>query len=346
LRPHFNADVTDEALPLHYVRLMADLLSGMGVDVPKLLAVADLQLADLADGQRGLGFTPFLKLMHAGIEATNEPALGLLVGERLRINTHGMLGYAAMNSSTLRQALSLLEIFLPLRTTLVTVTQKLHGDEAWVGFPVARPIDGLELTVSEAILLTIKNLIDQITLGACQVRRVCFRQPAPPYADLARDMFGCDVLYGQDWSGLVLPDAGLDLPLSAADPASFEEAARLCQEELDKRDVNAPLSIQVRRNLLSRQHGFPSLLVVARQFNLTPRTLHRRLVDEGTSFQQILDEVRQHLAVQYLQADKLSLQEIAYTLGYNDPANFRRAFKRWTGQAPSALRDALPPVKA
>lgn len=333
--------MNDEALPLHYVRLMADLLSGMGVDVPKVLASADLQLADLSDGQRGLGFAPFLKMVHAGLAATHEPALGLLVGERLRINTHGMLGYAAMNSSTLRQAVSLLEIFLPLRTTLVTVSQKVHGDEIWVGFPVARPLDGLELTVSEAVLLTIKNLIDQITLGACQVRRVCFQQPAPTYADLARDMFGCDVMYGQDWTGLVLPEAGLDLPLSSADPTSFDEAARLCREELDKRDVNAPLSIQVRRNLLSRQHGFPPLQLVARQFNLTPRTLHRRLVDEGTSFQQILDEVRQHLAVQYLQAGKLSLQEIAYTLGYNDPANFRRAFKRWTGQAPSALRDAM-----
>jgi AraC-like DNA-binding protein len=333
--------VTDEALPLHYVRLMADLLSGMGVDVPQVLAVADLQPADLADGQRGLGFAPFMKLMHAGLAATHEPALGLLVGERLRINTHGMLGYAAMNSSTLRQALSLLEIFLPLRTTLVSVTQRVQGDEAWVGFPVARPMDGLELTVSEAILLTIKNLIDQITLGACQVRRVCFQQPEPAYADLARDMFGCEVRYSQDWTGLVLPDAGLDLPLSSADPASFDEAARLCREELDKRDVNAPLSIQVRRNLLSRQHGFPPLQLVARQFNLTPRTLHRRLVEEGTSFQQILDEVRHHLAVQYLQAGKLSLQEIAYTLGYHDPANFRRAFKRWTGQAPSAMRDTL-----
>ncbi|MDO9004901.1 MAG: AraC family transcriptional regulator [Aquabacterium sp.] len=325
------------ALPLHYVRLIADMLSGMGVNVPEVLAAADLQMADLADGHRGLGFVPFLKLMHAALGAAKEPALGLLVGERLRINTHGRLGYAALSSSTLRQVVSLLESFLPLRTTLVTVTQRVQGDEVWVGFPVARPLDGLDLVVSEAILLTIKNLIDQITLGTCQVRRVCFKQVEPAYADLARDMFGCEVRYSQDWCGLVLPDAAMDLPLSSADPASFDDAARLCREELDKRDVNAALSIQVRRNLLTRQHGFPSLQVVARQFHLTPRTLHRRLVAEGTSFQQILDEVREHLAMQYLQAGKLSVQEIAYTLGYNDPANFRRAFKRWTGRAPSTL---------
>jgi AraC-like DNA-binding protein len=355
IRPHLNIrsaqhplltlsplPLTDAALPMHYVRLMADLLSGMGVPVPELLASAGLTVADLADGQRGLGFAAFAKLAHDALARTQEPALGLLVGERLRINTHGMLGYAAMNSSNLRQALGLLQTFLPLRTTMLRIEQFTHSTpqgETWeVHFLPARDLGDIDTLVTEAVVLTIKNLIDQITFGAVQTLGASFRHAEPAYAPLARDMFGCEVRYGQEWSGLVLPLSALDQPLSTADPTTFDEAARLCQQELDKRDEGATLSIKVRRIMLDKQHGFPSLQVVARLFNMTPRTLHRRLLDEGSAYQQILDEVRQHLALQHLQAGKLSLQEIAFTLGYTEQANFRRAFKRWTGVAPSAYK--------
>ena len=85
--------------------------------------------------------------------------------------------------------------------------------------------------------------------------------------------------------------------------------------------------------------ALPSLNVTARLFHLTPRTLHRRLLDEGSSFKEILEQVR-HLAVEYLKAGHLSIEEIAYTLGYTDMANFRRAFKRWEAMPPSRYRAA------
>ena len=92
---------------------------------------------------------------------------------------------------------------------------------------------------------------------------------------------------------------------------------------------------------MERQNGFPSLAVVARMVQLAPRTLHRRLVEEGTSFRLLLEEVRHRRACEHLRAGGLSIEELAYALGYADPANFRRAFKRWEGVAPSLYRDRL-----
>ena len=89
--------------------------------------------------------------------------------------------------------------------------------------------------------------------------------------------------------------------------------------------------------------AFRSLNVTARLFHLTPRTLHRRLLDEGSSFKEILEQVR-HLAVEYLKAGHLSSEEIAYSLGYTDMANFRRAFKRWEAMPPSRYRAAQDAV--
>jgi AraC-like DNA-binding protein len=127
-----------------------------------------------------------------------------------------------------------------------------------------------------------------------------------------------------------------------ADPAAFREAEKICQQELAKLTAKTSTSADVRRIMLEKQHGFPSLNVTARLFHLTPRTLHRRLLDEGTSFKEILEEVRHTLAVEHLKAGHLTMGEIAYTLGYTDLANFRRAFKRWAGMPPSHYLKQLP----
>jgi AraC-like DNA-binding protein len=96
----------------------------------------------------------------------------------------------------------------------------------------------------------------------------------------------------------------------------------------------------VRRLLLDSQDGFPSLRLAARLLHVSPRTLHRRLVEEGTSFRATLEEVRRALAVDYLGSDRFGVAEIAYRLGYSDLSNFRRAFKRWERMPPDAWRRA------
>ena len=107
---------------------------------------------------------------------------------------------------------------------------------------------------------------------------------------------------------------------------------------MDKLTANDTTAARVRRLLLEKQTGFPSLQVTARHFHITPRTLHRRLQDEGTSFRDLLEEVRQTLAIEHLRAGRFTIEEIGYTLGYSDTANFRRAFKRWESATPAGYR--------
>ena len=72
---------------------------------------------------------------------------------------------------------------------------------------------------------------------------------------------------------------------------------------------------------------------------MSPRTLHRRLEDEGTSFRQVLGEVRRELAARHLSERQLAISEIAFLLGFSEPSAFHRAFKRWTGHAPLTYRE-------
>jgi AraC-like DNA-binding protein len=79
---------------------------------------------------------------------------------------------------------------------------------------------------------------------------------------------------------------------------------------------------------------------VAAMLNMSPRTYRRRLSDSGISFQELLDDVRAEHATRHLRENRIPISSIAYQLGFNDPSNFRRAYRRWTGNSPSAVRDA------
>ncbi len=325
-------------LPVHYIRHIAEQLRSMGVDVVRWLRQSGLSEQQLDDPGLTISQARFEQLIGDALELSREPALGLFIGERLLANTHGMLGYAAMNSGSIREAMVLIERFMPLRTSLLKVGHAIEGEQVRLLFEEAEPLGATRRPLLEAVVLSIKNVLDSIAMGSCPVGPVAFTFPAPGYAYLARDLFGCEVLYGQSWNGFAVPSAMLDVRLTMADPEAFRQAALICQRELEKLTANTTFAARVRRLLLEKQTGFPSLQVTARLFHMTPRTLHRRLLDEGTSFRELLEEVRHTLAIEHLKAGRFSIEEIAYTLGYSDLANFRRAFRRWEGVPPSAFR--------
>lgn len=329
--------MSDFLLPVLYLRQFAEQLRIMGKDPGDWLEQCGVDAQQLDEPNFQPDYALFCQLIERALQLSDEPALGLLVGERLVVSTHGILGFAALQSESLRQAIALLERYLAVRTTLVSL-QHAHDEETQQEHIQLIPrysLGPIERTVLEAVMLAIKNILDASTLGSVRLERVSFPFPAPGYAQLAQAMFDCPVAYDQPRAGFSFACAQLDQPLCMADPVAFREAELICQRELCKLSEATSLGTRIRRLMLEKRNGFPSLIVTARLFHLTPRTLHRRLLDEGTSFKQILEEVRHTLAVEHLKAGHLSVEEIAYLLGYNDVANFRRAFKRWEGVPPS-----------
>lgn len=327
-------------LPVLYLRQFAEQLRIMDKSPVTWLQSCGLNGQQLDEPNFQPDYTLFNRLIQSALTLSNEPALGLLVGEQLHINTHGILGFAALQSASLRQTIQLLERYLALRTTLVSL-RHIHDAEKrqeHLQLIPCYPLGAIECSVLEAVLLAIKNVLSAIAQGSIPLQQVSFPAPTPDYAPLAQTLFACPVLYVQPWAGLTFASDWLDQPLRMADPEAFREAELICQRELNKLNQVTSLSTRIRRLMLEKYYNAPSLEVTARLFHLTPRTLHRRLTDEGTSFKQIYEEVRHDLAIEHLKAGRLSVKEIAYALGYNDVANFRRAFKRWQGVPPSSLR--------
>lgn len=323
------------SVPIEYVRAIGDQLRSMGVDVNDWLQRSGLSASDLDDHDRRFAYPVLRRLALNAISVAREPALGLFVGQRLVASTHGMVGAAAVNSSNVRQALDIVERFARLRTSLIEISHEIDGRDSRVIFTEGLPLGDIQRPLLEAVVLSIRNVLDEITMGECKVEAVVFPFPAPEYAALASDIFRCKVRYGQSWAGFVTAAESLEIAINFADTSAFDEAALICQRELDRLAENVTFAARVQRLLFDKQNGFPSLQVAARMFHMTPRTLHRRLVDEGTSYRELVESVRHTLAVEHLKSGRFSLDEIAYRLGYTDIANFRRAFKRWEKMPPS-----------
>lgn len=148
--------------------------------------------------------------------------------------------------------------------------------------------------------------------------------------------------YDQAHVQLVFPAILLVRSLPMADPAALRRAREHCERELALLDAGRrDICARVRLELERQEQRFPNLEEVATRLHLSSRSLKRHLHDAGTSFRQLLGQARQRQALRLLRRPEVSLQRIALYLGYSDPTNFTRAFKRWTGEPPSDTRARL-----
>jgi len=166
----------------------------------------------------------------------------------------------------------------------------------------------------------------------------------PPENDAEhRRFFGGRVRFGAGSNSMVLSAADAARPMRGADEALAAIVHRRLEKALSERDFHGagPFSGRLRHLIVSRLGEIPLTPdTAAKSLGVSRRTLSRRLADEGTSFRNVLDDVRREFACALLQDRSLSIADIAFFLQYSEPAAFNRSFRRWTGQAPSAFRRA------
>jgi AraC-like DNA-binding protein len=184
-----------------------------------------------------------------------------------------------------------------------------------------------------------------------QLARIATRERIEPLALTSPQPPQPDRQYAEYFGARVQPGAAITLTFSAQDAArSFltanEGMWRFFEPTLNQRlfelDARAAVSEKVRAALLEMlPGGNASLNAVSSKLGFSPRTLHRRLSEEGVSFQIVLSRTREELAKHYLGHSAMSGAEISFLLGYEDPNSFFRAFQQWTGQTPERARELL-----
>ena len=327
------------SLPAIHALHLADLVQRWGVTAGALLKGTRLRKDELSQPGRSLPVPSMVHLVERARALTGEPALGIYFGLQMRISWHGYLGLAAMTAQTAREALELAARFLPTRTGALTLRLEVEGPRAALilderaDFGAAR----------DAILLSLVVGIWQLgcTLTGRRLEgRAELALPEPAYIARFRGLLPGALRFEAREHRLLFPTATLALPLTTADPAALLLTREQCERELDALGFAGPFRDRVRALALSGSGGARTLEEVAAQVHVSPRTLKRRLAEQGTSYSELLEAERERRARQLLDTTSLSVDAIAERLGYSDPANFSRAFRRWTGHTPGALRRA------
>src|SRR5690606_7319506 len=132
----------------------------------------------------------------------------------------------------------------------------------------------------------------------------------------------------------------LDEPIATADPVSVQLAIDRCEQEISSRPAGMAVSAQVRARMVCLDGHYPDIARMAQWLRMSERTLKRRLQDEGCTFRSLLESVRRQDSERLLANPQLAIKEVAQTVGYADPANFARAFAKWTGVSPREWRRA------
>src|ERR1700733_7648530 len=317
-------------------RGLMEMAVSKGARQSELIARSGIVAADLQDQDNRIPLAKYVALMRVGKELCNDPALALHFGETSDLSQISVVGLIGNASENMMDAFAQLNRYGRLVVEFdggqdrFSVARERGG--MWIVDNRKSPNDFFELTES-----TFARLIcGPRTFGVSNIAKaVHVTHAAPPYRDEYERVFGAPVTFGSDWNAVQLDENLMNHKVSLQPRYVFgiltEHADALLADLENSKTVRGRIESLI---LPVLHKGDVGMDAVARKMALSRQTLARRLKSEGTSFEKVLDELRHRMALDYLGARKVSVNETAYLVGFSEPAAFSRAFKRWTGQRP------------
>lgn len=316
--------------------------SNYGVPRSELLYVGALEASDLRDAGAQVPAASLLEMVTYLLERTRDRALGIRYAEATDLRTQGFWGYLFLSSMTLRQAAELLVRFQRVRHAS-RMSFRVEGDwavferESDPNLPAAlRPIVGDAFLASFCVHR--RRWMPASERGPMQA---WLDYPEEPHHRELRELVGGPITFNAPYVRHQVPARELDVKSSGADPHLLQLAEAQLEQQLAQMLARMPaqdLVERVRSLLAARLHEGASIDQIAYSLRFSVRTLRRRLDERGLSFRRLVDEVRYNHAVEYLTRTEDAIELVSERLGYGDPSNFRRAFRRWAGFSPAAYR--------
>lgn len=312
----------------------------LGVDYACLLKSAGVSMQDLEDNSSRITGEALQQLLSTLVTAAGDPCFGLHSSVFVQPTTYSVVGYIALNCSSLREILDNIPMF-----------ERIVGD---TGVTSIEYEDGYVLQRWDCRFQrqdVRRHLIENV-LGSWQhysrnylgfpPADCILLEHAPPsrkYAATYSEIFGCKVEFNHPYSGVRILEESLDLPIPEADSnllsTLLEHATRILKEV----DTGQRVSVKVRNLLrLTLREGVTSREEIAARLGMSGRTLQRHLLNEGMPYHELLNQLRFEMASHYLTNSALPMETIAARLGYTEARSFYRSFGQWSGSTPGQFR--------
>lgn len=330
-----------------YFLFLIDFMTPRGINAEALLAYTGHSEVSLRQyPEQPIALNALLKLIQNLHTLDPSPTLSLEFGLSLQLSNHGFLGYALQASPTLGTALQLAHKFAQTRSQIISFSFHEHDHLASIRIDDNGALGDKYKYMVETLIACFFS-VGRKLLGYIQLDqvRVDLAIDELTHHHVLRQMFNENIQFNCAHTEIIFPASWLATQLPQSDPHLAELAATRCREELQQallytqRQAPPKISFVAKVKALLKQEMASSNAqeIIASALHITPRTLHRRLAQDGLQFKTLLDELRQQFALEQLRNHN-NMTDIAQALGYSDQANFVRAFKRWTGQTPSQFR--------
>ncbi|NUO76287.1 MAG: AraC family transcriptional regulator [Lysobacter sp.] len=270
------------------------------------------------------------------------PSIGLDLGAQQNVGNFGLLGLAMTTAATFGEAIALGLRFTPVVGSLMRFVESAAapGEIALAGEMIVANA-AIHRFVCEEFFASCLALARGLVGTALKPLRLEFSYPAPDYVDRYREVFECPIAFDQPQDRLVLDERWLRHPLSTHNPIAAQQVLALLRAQMPATQAPGETTAAVERLLRAQLASDPKLADIAAQLHVSERTLRRQLNAEGTRYNTLHDRLRVDQAYALLRVREQPIAGIATAIGYKDPREFRRAFKRLTGTTPREARERL-----
>jgi len=285
-------------------------------------------------------------ISHNLLQASADPAVGIELGLRANVTKIGLFGLGLMSCASFREVIALGIRYLPTKVPFFTLALSVERATAVVMASAVVPLGPLHQFAFDHFMAEVYGICgslgDPEAFAAAHPRsELWLDSPQRDYYAAYRERLP-RLRFGMPGNQFRFDAALLDTPIRTANAVTAQLIIEQCEQEMALLGYTESLGNRVRALLSCRDGHYPGLEQVADRLHMSSRTLKRRLAEERTSFSALLDEVRRRDALQLLLDPGRAIEEIALRVGYPDPANFRRAFRRWTGLSPTEYRERHP----
>ena len=314
-------------------------LNATGHDGNRALAAAGIDPTTLDSPDTRLPFRLHIAMLEAAAEVSGDPCFGLHLGAAMDAKNSGVLTYVALSSATVANALRHVKRYYHVLTRGETFEAEVRGAHLDIEYRILDTSIGPSRQNDDLFMMSSLRLMQLATGKRVYPERVAYKHSEPADGADYRRLFGAPMEFAAAKTKLIFDRSVLDMPIHSADPQLLHILERYCQSVIRERGQDDSLMQQVEELAMRLlPDGPPKADAVASALGMSKRTLSRRLQEQGLTYRDLVDELRAGLAQRYLQDRQLRMSEIAYLLGYSDLSAFNHAFRRWTGQPPSAYR--------
>jgi len=321
-------------------RGLMELAVSKGASQADLAQRSGIDPEDLRDQDRRIPFPKYVALMRAGKELCHDPALALHYGETNDLSQISIVGLLGFASETMVDALVQINRYGRLVVEFDGPRNRFqveHKSGFWLVDTRSNPNAFPELTESTFA----RMICGPRKFGVTQLaKEIHVTHEEPAYRAEYDRIFQAPVVFGSHRNAVRIDEAWMTHRIALQPRYVFGILSDHADTLLKSLESSKSTRGRVESLLMPILHtGNASMDMIAGKMGLSRPTLFRRLKAEGATFEKVLDELRRKLALDYLSAQKVSVNETAYLVGFSEPAAFSRAFKRWTGSSPSAMRD-------